>query len=340
MGDPSDGLTLEDLNFGPYRIDRANRSLRLYGDEILLAPKSFAVLLYLAERAGTLVTKEDLLNAVWPDTFVSEGVLKRAVLEIRKALGDDADEPRFIQTLHRRGYRFVEGRTVAEPVVVAVAPPPAAISKTRIAVLPFVSMSADPENEYFSDGLTEELINRLAQMPALQVVARTSVFHFKGKNEDIRDVGTKLSVGSVIEGSVRKACDMLRVTVQLINCEDGYHLWSQTYDRQLKDVFAIQDEISTAVAGELGPRIGLTPKRTAPRGPVNLEAYTLYLQGRHHARRLMDDLPKGIRYYQAAIESDPDYAPAYSGLAGAYYWLCFLGLGPAQVGRVLPCVAG
>jgi serine/threonine-protein kinase len=187
-----------------------------------------------------------------------------------------------------------------------------------IAVLPLANMSADPENEYFSDGMTEEIINALAKVPGMQVASRTSSFAFKGKEIDVRQIGEKLGVTSVLEGSVRKVGNKIRITAQLINIENGYHLWSETYDRQLEDVFAIQDEISRAIVDALKIRFGSDSAQVvAP--TKNLEAYTLYLKGRFFANRVTEQgLRKALDFFQHALLQDPGYAQAYAGIADCW----------------------
>ncbi len=194
------------------------------------------------------------------------------------------------------------------------------VESKSIAVLPFVNISADPENEYFSDGMTEELINALTKVEGLHVASRTSAFAFKGQHQDIRKVGEQLNVSTVLEGSVRKAGNKLRITAQLINVADGYHLWSETFEREMKDVFAIQDEISRAIVNAL--KVKLTGKENAPIVNLyteNLEAYNLYLQGRYFwNRRTEEGLKRAIEYFEQAIEKDQKYALAYAGLADCY----------------------
>jgi serine/threonine-protein kinase len=201
---------------------------------------------------------------------------------------------------------------------------------TSIAVLPFANMSADPEDEFFADGITEEIINVLAQLEGLRVTARTSCFAFKGKAEDLRTVGGKLGVGTVLEGSVRKAGSRLRVTTQLVNVADGYHLWSERYDRELTDVFAIQDEIANAIAAKL--RVSLT-KADADQpvrpGPANLEAYELFLKGRALQVRRGSSLLESLECFERAIELDPDLAEAHAWLADCYRLLAIYGMKPA-----------
>ena len=199
----------------------------------------------------------------------------------------------------------------AAPVTTAVTP--------SIAVLPFVDMSPQKDQEYFSDGLAEELLNNLAKIRDLRVAARTSSFQFKGKTEDLRLVGETLNVGNVLEGSVRKEGNRVRITAQLIKTADGFHLWSETYDRDLNDIFAVQEDIARAVTAALQVTL-LGAAAAAPRHPVNSEAYDLVLQGRYFIdRRNKDDLNKAVSYFKQAIARDDAYAPAWAGLAAAYF---------------------
>ena len=189
-----------------------------------------------------------------------------------------------------------------------------------IAVLPFLDLSPTQDQEYFCDGMTEELISELARIDGLRVVARTSVFQFKGKPQDVRQVGNQLNVATVLEGSIRKAGDHLRITAQLIDVPDGYHLWSESYDRELKDVFAVQKELSRSIAGAL--QVSLGGPRPAVRDTSDLEAYNLYLLGRYHwSKRSEPELDASVRDFEAAVRLDPTYARAYAGLADAYLQL-------------------
>jgi TolB-like protein/Tfp pilus assembly protein PilF len=199
--------------------------------------------------------------------------------------------------------------------------PPAGDIPSAVVVLPFLDLSPQKDSEYFSDGLTEEIIDALSRVPNLRVVARTSAFAFKGRDADIRQIGKQLNVNAVIEGSVRKSGDSLRITAQLNRVSDGYHMWSRTYDRQLRDVFAVQREISEAIAGEL--RAGQFPAQ-APREPTqDMEAYRLYQQGRYFFNKFEppDSNNKAIERYREAIARDPKFAAAYAGLADAYSYL-------------------
>ncbi|HTE26416.1 tetratricopeptide repeat protein, partial [Flavitalea sp.] len=194
----------------------------------------------------------------------------------------------------------------------------------RLAVLPFINMSADPENEYFSDGITEELLNAITKVDGLQVTSRTSSFAFKGKNNDIRDIGMQLNVDRILEGSVRRSGNRVRITAQLINTSDGYHIWSENYDRNLTDIFDVQDEISSIIANKL--RENLTAREQEERlvkvPTHNLEAYTLFLKGLHFHNKINPaDTKKAIAFYEEAIALEPDYSEAYAKAAGAYAFL-------------------
>jgi adenylate cyclase len=194
----------------------------------------------------------------------------------------------------------------------------------RLAVLPFVNMSADPENEYFSDGITEELLNALTKVDGLQVTSRTSAFAFKGKHDDIREIAIKLNVDKILEGSVRKAGNRVRITTQLINAADGYHIWSENYDRDLTDIFVVQDEISSIIANRLRENLPLSKQTShfVKEPTKNIEAYTLFLKALHFRSKITPaDMRKAIELFQQAIELEPNYAEAYAYMAGTYAYL-------------------
>lgn len=206
---------------------------------------------------------------------------------------------------------------------------PAQASTPSIAVLPFVNMSSDSEQEYFSDGLAEQLLDDLAKTPGLRVIGRTSSFQFKGKNEDLRLIGKKLDVANILEGSVRKEGNKVRITAQLIQASDGSHLWSDSYDRELNDIFAVQDDIARSVAGAL--KITLLGEQTSSAKTQNVQAYNAYLQGRYFAYRLgREDMEKAIGYFEQALKIDPNYAPAWTNLAWTHFLQGFNGLMPAE----------
>ena len=218
-----------------------------------------------------------------------------------------------------------------------------------IAVLPFANMSSDPEQEFFSEGISEEIINMLAQVPGLKVAGRTSSFSFKGKNQDLRLIGEQLNVNHILEGSVRKSGNKLRITAQLIKVTDGYHLWSEKYDRELEDIFDLQDEISLAILDAIKIKLfGAAKEAVLKKYTDNPVAYQLYLQGRFYYNMWSgaDSFNKAIDYFRAAIKIEPDYALAYSGIATSYFYLWFLNFLPPekclpqmkQAARALPTV--
>ena len=213
---------------------------------------------------------------------------------------------------------------------------PVAGELSSIAVLPFADLSPQHDQEYFCDGITEEIIDSLTKVGGFRVVARTSSFAFKGKQQDIREIGHKLNVNAVLEGSVRKSGNTLRITAQLNSVADGYHLWSETYERELQDVFHVQDEISQAIVNTL--QLKLAPDRNAAHpkpNTANLEAYDLYLKGRYHwARWRTEGAEKALHYFEQAIAKDPNYASAYAGLADSYCWLGFFSAQPPN--QVMP----
>src|SRR5205807_2609278 len=225
------GSSRELIRFADFEVDLRSGELRRDGSRVRLQLQPFQLLCALLEYAGEVVSREEVQKRIWPaDTFVdfNQG-LNNAAKKLREALGDDADKPRFIETLAKRGYRFIGVlQETAESLRVAVRSAPSAAADS-IAVLPFTSMSADSADEFFADGMTEEIINALAQIEQLHVVARTSAFSFKGKHVDLRIIGERLNVRNVLTGSVRKAGNRLRITAQLQKVTDGYQLWSERY---------------------------------------------------------------------------------------------------------------
>lgn len=204
-----------------------------------------------------------------------------------------------------------------------------------VAVLPFLNLSPDPDQDFFCDGMTEEILNALTTVPELNVVARTSVFHFKGQNADVREIGEKLGAGTVIEGSVRKADQLLRVSAKAIDAVKGVALWSGMFDREMKDVFAVQDEIARAIASALSASLAPAAERGAARGAANLEAYTLYLRGRYYWHLMSQDgIRAAIEQFDRAVNLFPDYAPGYAGIADVYTHLTFWGAIDPREGTV------
>jgi len=238
---------MEDLQIASWSVAPSLNSISSGGRTVRLEPKVMGVLLCLAKHPSETLSREQLFQAVWPNVVVTEDVLKRCIAELRRAFDDDARDPRIIETISKRGYRLVAPVTARST---SAATTEKAVDYS-IVVMPFVNMSVDAENEYFADGITEEIINALAQITNLHVVSRSSAFSFKGKQIDARIVGAQLNARTVLEGSVRRIDSRLRITAQLINSADGYHVWSERYDREMKDVFAIQDEIARSIAQRL-----------------------------------------------------------------------------------------
>jgi TolB-like protein/DNA-binding winged helix-turn-helix (wHTH) protein/Flp pilus assembly protein TadD len=352
-------------SFKSFRLDTANQCLWSGQERVPIPPKTYDVLRYLVENPGRLVTPDELLEKLWPETYVNPEVLRKYILDIRKVLSDRPDKPEFIETVTKRGYRFIapvldesaplpgdvatQKEFAAEPgvskkeessrvqyrqkiaivsvlVVVAIGagyfwlarsrPTHSSLNANSIAVLPFADMSPGKDQEYFSDGLTEELINDLAKVPGLKVVARSSAFQFKGRNEDPRAVARKLGVANVLEGSVRKEGNRVRITAELIKADEGFQLWSETYDREVSHIFATQDEIARAVAGALQSKFLSANGAAISAGSrtANSEAYQAYLEGQYFFARGQDqeDLNKALSFADQAITLDASYARAWA----------------------------
>ena len=288
--------------FGPFEVDLEGRRLLKRGTPIVLREQSFQVLSALMERPGEIVTREELRKRLWPsDTFVDfEVALNSAVSRLRDALGDSADAPSFIETIPKRGYRFV-------------VPIP---KRPAVAVMPFVNKTADEKDEYFSDGLADELIRVLSRIEGLRVAARSVVSRFKGQPWDVKQVGRELGVETVLEGSVWRSGERIRVTVNLVGVKDGFNLWAQRFDGNLGDLFDIQDKVCMAVADAL--HIRLAPQ--VPKSHPNVvRAYVQYLKGSYLLkRRRPDDIRRAFEYVQEAIRLEPGYAEPYYGAAMFY----------------------
>jgi adenylate cyclase len=300
------------VTFDRYRFEPASARLWEEDAEVKLTRKAALVLAALLERPGTPVSKQELFDSVWRGTVVSDDALVTCIQELRRALHDDSRQPRYIETRHRLGYRF------AAPVT-ALAPAPVdapRIDESAIAVLPFSDMSESRDQDYLCEGLAEELIDALTHIDGLRVAARTSSFQFRD-NHNIRDVGGRLGVGTLLEGSVRKAGDRLRITVQLIDVATGYHKWSEKFDLSAADVFAVQDEIAEKVAtmlrgGTLNPR----ERRGLRRQTTAIETYECFLRGRQRMHDMhQPHMDEAREFYERAIALDAEYAPAWAGLA-------------------------
>lgn len=309
--------------FGDVVVDTTAHRVLVGGLEKELEPKSFRLLQFLIENRERVLSKEEIFASVWAGVVVSDNSLTRAIALIRKSIGDDPKQPRYIRTVPKVGYRFfAEVHTSTAPDSLAAE---AAVSKPSIAVLPFANLSAERENEYFADGLAEEILNSLARVRELKVIARTSSFAFRGGDQDIAAIAAALRVSHVLEGSVRRAGKRIRVVAQLIATDDSSHVWSKRYDRELTDVFVIQDEISAAISAAL--RVSLVPPVDATRREVGTTpsvepgAFDAYLKGRYFFNRPSDEnLQTAIARFEDAIALDLNFVPALSGLSDAYLW--------------------
>jgi len=361
--------TSDTVDFGIFQLDLKARELHKAGVKVKLQEQPFRVLALLVDRAGQVVTREELRQKVWPtDAYVAfDQGLNNAIKKVRDALGDSADSPRFIETLARHGYRFVAPvgavpqrppepqvrpglRTRWAPALIGLfgafllaafaywawhgstsrAPP----EKVILAVLPFDNLSRDPDQEFFSDGLTEEMIAQLGKLnpERLTVIARGSVAKYKDSRLAVNQIGRELHADYLVQGSVRRASDRVRITVQLIQVRDQTDLWAESYDRELKDILTLQDSVSRTIANQI--HITLTPGQQTRLQGRNLdpEAYEAYLKGRYYwNKRTGDGLQKALIYFQQAINKDPTYGAAYSGLADCNSGLAWHGFkSPAE----------
>ncbi len=323
FGPTQDKRSRRVFEFGDFRLDCADQLLLKRGDPVSLTPKAFQILLALVEQHGHVVPKTELLDKVWADTFVEESNVTWNIHSLRRALGE-TEATKFIVTVPRVGFRFValvnEIDTTMEDRRRPLRREPVRAEGPSVAVLPFRTLDREPGNEYFGDGLTEEVINALAQLKGLRVAARTSSFAFRGNDTDVRTIGELLGVTAVLDGSVRRSATHVRVTAQLINVADGYHLWSEAFDRKLEDIFKIQEEISRAIAEHMVAdlRIPAQPG-IAAKHAVGVDTYRSYLMGRYFwNKRNGDGIKKSIECYQECLKAHPDYALAHAGLADSY----------------------
>lgn len=349
------------VRFGEFELDPASGELWRAGRRVRLQQHPFRVLEQLTARPGELVTREQLTAALWPaTTYTDTDVgLNTAIRKLRAALDDDSDAPRYIETVPRRGYRLlvpVEMVCVPRPAGrwgLAQSTAAAAIAMLivlgttlawrawrldddgagarTVAVLPFENLSNDPSQQYFVDGMTDALTTELVRYPSLRVISRTTMLHYRAPTRPLTQIARQLDADALIEGTVMRAGDRVRVTVQLVSAEDR-HLWAQSYESELEDVLSLQRTISDAIARQVAGR--LSPPRPGRRGdgPIHVEAYDQYLQGRYFQRKLTaDSLDRAVRHFQQSIALDPRFAPAHAGLADTYASLANYGFEPANV---------
>lgn len=306
------------FHFGAFRLDADERVLLCDGRLVALPAKVLSTLLLLVRNNGRIVEKDDLMKEVWPDEYVEEGNLAQHIFILRRALGESTENPRYIETVPRRGYRFVA--TMIEP---EAKPDDKGIDS--LAVLPFVNASNDPNMEYLSDGITESVMNSLSGLPQLKVMARSTVFRYKGADIDPREAGHSLKVRAVMMGIVQQVGEQLVISAELVDVEDGSLIWGEQYHRKSSDLFSLQDELAWEISEKLRLRLsGEQKQRMTKRYTENREAYEDYLKGRYFgARRAIGDLKKGVKYFRQAIAEDPNYSLAHAGIADC---LVLLGL--------------
>ena len=320
--------TLRAVRFGAFEVDLQSRELRKRGLRLKLQEKPFQILEMLLERPGELVMRQELRTRLWPDTYVGfDRSLNTAINTLRRALGDSPENPRFVETHSRRGYRFIA------PVATSEAPAPTGTQPLRsVAILPFENVGADPELEYLSDGITESIISSLSQLPYVRVMARSAVFRYKGPGIDPQAVGRDLRLHAVLTGRVVPHGNTLTIGAELVDVQNGWRLWGEVYTRSLSEIFAVQEDIAEEIASNLSLQLsGEERKVFAKRHTGNVEAYRDYLKGRYYCNKMNPDaLRKSVGCFQQAIEKDPHYALAYAGLADAYNLFAFFGLRPAK----------
>jgi TolB-like protein/tetratricopeptide (TPR) repeat protein len=304
----ADGDLVEDLAFGRFRLDASGGALWCDGQKLALRSRSLDVLRVLAAADGKLVTKDTLMARVWPDAVVEENALQVHISALRRALRESVGNQYHIVTVAGRGYRFVR-----EPIgIYAGESPPRLQDRPSIAVLPFPNLSGDPAQDYFADGMVEDIITALTRVPSLFVIARTSSSAYRRKATDIRTIGRELGARYVLEGSVRKAGDRLRISGQLILAETGLHLWAENFEGSLSDVFRIQDELTARVVGALLPSLQKAEiERARRKPPDNLDAYDMYLQALARRRtRTRAGNDEALRLLERALRLDPAFAAA------------------------------
>src|SRR5437667_1510668 len=367
--------------FGPFRLDPAERQLLRNNQTIPLAPKAFDTLLLLVENSGHLLTKDELMKRLWPETFVEEVNLAQNISAIRRALDDKNGGTQYIETVPKGGYRFVGQISVSQPAAPSATPARQSDATTAldahrvtpkslrrrivlgvcvvmtlavlawgigrrvrvgdsrspirsIAILPLQNLSNDPQQEYFVDGMTDELITDLAKIGNLRVISRTSVMSYKGTRKSLGTIAGELNVDAVVEGTVLRSGNRVRVTAQLLGASPERHLWADSYQGDLADVLSLQDRVARSIAREI--RVSLTPEEQAhltSMQPPDPEAYDAYVRGRHYASQINPDgFEKAVVNFGRAIELQPRYAQAYADLAEAYCWAVGMQMTPAHEG--------
>src|SRR5260370_11353693 len=364
--------------FGRFTLFPDEKRLLCDGKAVALPPKVFDTLVLLVENQGRLIQKEELLQALWPDSFVEEVALAHNISQLRKALGDTTEQPRFIETVPKRGYRFIAAVRQVNELAVEVAAParcgilPSTIQNFRSlrpavwtafaamlvvvggaggyvylqridrraagsspafhsrAVLPLENLSGDKEQEYFADGMTDELITELGKIGALRVISRTSIMQYKATRKPLSDIAGKLNVDAVVEGTVLRSGNRVRITAQLVRAATEKHLWAESYEGDLNDVLTLQRNVARGIAREI--RIKLTPQEQmilAAAHPVNPKAQVAYLQAFFFLHKQTPSaLHKSAEFFDEAIKLDPAYAQAYADLSNTHSVLGIIGILP------------
>jgi TolB-like protein len=323
--------------FEDYVLDQERRELTLRGQVVAVGPQVFDLLLLFVNNPDRVVGKDELLHAVWGGRIVSESTITSHINAVRKAIGDSGEEQRLVRTVARKGYRFVgringdsSGETqqpdIDERATAAPKPIPSSPlvlpDKPSITVLPFQNLSGDPEQEYFADGVVEDIIAALSRIRWLFVIARNSSFTYKGQTVDAQGVGLELGVRYVLEGSVRKCGNKVRITGQLIDATSGAHIWAERFEGLLDDIFELQDQITQSVVGAIAPQLERAEIERAKRKPTeSLDAYDYYLRAMaklHSGTR--EAIEQALPMFYQAIELDPEFASAYGMAAWCHFW--------------------
>ena len=313
--------------FGDFVLDSDRREFARGAETIVIGPQVFDLLLHLVQNREHVVTKDNLIDVVWGGRIVSESTLTSHINAVRKAVGDTGDEQRLVRTIARKGYRFVgdvretaatESAVGAKPDVTDLPVP----DRPSIAVLPFLNLSGDPGQDYFVDGVVDDIISALSRLRWLFVIARNSSFTYKGRAIDVKQVGRELGVRYVLEGSVRKAANRVRITGQIIDANAGATLWSERFESALDDVFELQDEMATSVVGALVPHLERAEIERARHKPTeSLDAYDYYMRGMWKFRQVSRGATdEALPLFYEAIQRDPEFASAYAMAAWCHSW--------------------
>jgi TolB-like protein len=322
-----------EFRFSDQTLDVERRELRRGRDAVAIEPQVFDLLVYLLQNRDHVVSRDDLFATVWGGRIVSDSTLTSRINAARKAVGDTGEDQRLIRTIARKGFRFV-GEVSAHPAAAGADEAPQTQrpalplpDRPAIAVLPFTNMTDDPAQDYFSDGISEDIITALSKLRWFFVIARNSSFIYKGKAVHLKQIGDELGVGYVVEGSVRKVGERVRITAQLIDVATGSHIWAERYDRELADVFAVQDEITEAVVAAIEPQLYAAENFRARRKPPDsMDAWDLVIRAlSHYWRVTRQDNVVAQALLEKAIALDPNYAQAHGVLATSYTFCAHMG---------------